>query len=196
MKTISIILFFLVLVSILGSCTIQKRVFNNGYHVEWKRKFKQSAEPTVSDEKMDDASSRGNQQEIGHEAIEETILKQDTINQQIIDGAEQVTTAQSDRVINAESENEERVGALSHEKKITSFKPFWYRAYGGDRSGAKALVIIIIFAILFLLIYAALNSGNYAAMFLLLVAAGWLLIILFIVLFILLLVRLFMGPYR
>ena len=191
------IFFFTLLVAVSGSCTIQKRTFNKGYHVEWTRKFNQSVEPVpASDEKNDVPVSKEKQPENGRDVKEEGITKCDTADQGVVEQVKSVSDKQSDRDLKTWRKDDEQVRIPVHEKKMTSIKAVQRRAYGRGGGGAKALVFIFIFAILFLLIYAAYSSANYSAMFLLLAAVGWLLIAILIVLFIWMLVRLFMGPYR
>lgn len=195
MKTTLNILIFFMLIVTFGSCTIQKRTFNKGYHIEWNRKFKKSETQPGKQEGNDDLIQRDAENSSGEDnAIEETQTTVNTIEYPI--EPSEIDSAKALVDVSKMNHTEQNQSVSLPQKKLNSSESAQKNFYGGSRRGIGAIVFIVVFGLIFLLVYLAFTSGSYVGGFLLLIAAGYLLITIFVVLFILLLVRLFLGAFR
>ena len=181
------IFFFIFSIAVLGSCTIQKRVFNNGYHVEWKRKFGKRVDEPLK-------PSLINPNRDLTEYYKEDILDEDTVIIEIVPNAYKDVECDNSMSVNTEIESTDilkTVSAKQLDDRIVSKKSRFlihpskkYLAYsGGMRTGFLILVGIFILGVIILLV--ALFSGSSSgigAFFLLLINSSWFLVVFFTVL--------------
>ena len=184
------IFFFIFSIAVLGSCTIQKRVFNNGYHVEWKRKFKQAnslncdALHEVNNDKTDAKLEQIQLLQTGSDSVELIVNYPDNLKPDQIPEAENENP--SDEVLGSGDLKKERVVLKSVQKKKLSPKPY-NRGNGGNvLLGLCTLVMICICMAMISYLF----SAEATIMGILLIACfGWIIAIFTIILIVLFIVR-------
>ncbi len=117
------IIFNLLALFLVASCTVQKRVYNNGYHIVWNSKQKVSKESSIaSDKAIDEKLIVKNEDEKNTEILN-SISENSNINEEDVDNEKEINI-KSEKTITSKNEEVKPSLSINHIKRNTSNKTF------------------------------------------------------------------------
>ncbi len=179
----------MLLIALIQSCTVEKRLYNRGFHVEWKKRFKKNDHSIVTEKKL--VKSEGIKEEFVSEGyIIEHSPEQASDSLQIRNPGKQIGQPAHDQSMEVKKEPPFSFSKQSKtEKKVPGYKRLLKASRGGFlRSVFAVLLIILILPLFFLVIF---SSGVSLDLILL-----WLFGILMVALIIFFIVRMILTAVR
>ena len=186
MKTTAIFAFFILVNALLSGCTIEKRLFNKGYHVEWNRKFKRQVDSNV--ENHEDQTD-----EVVSESDEEQSLDEKSGNELAADTFE-ITHYAGDAPVESQYDGVSNTKAVKEKKPVSKpvqkekNKPVPYDR-GGGGNVLLGLCTLVMICICMAMISYLFSAEATAAGILLILCFGWILFVFTIILIVIFIVR-------